>query len=638
MKTSVCRVAIIIICALFSSIGKINAQAPNWLWAKSAGGTNYDEARSVATDVSGNVYTVGFFQSTSINFGTNTLTNLSQNSNADMFIVKHDANGNALWAQRAGGTSWDEASSVTTDALGNIYVVGWFGSSTITFGSTTLNGSVNGSNVMFIVKYNSAGLVLWARKAGGSSDDYAYSVTSDPTGNVYVAGSFQSAIINFGATSLTNAIANGSNPDVFLVKYDANGNDLWAKRAGGVRAEEAISVTADASGNIYIVGWFADPTIAFGSVTLTNADGTGQSSDVFIVKYDPGGNELWGKSAGAMSNGFSYNNSANSVTTDASGNVYVSGIFGRFGIIFGSIVLTNSSSSGRFLVKYDSSGQVTWANKASGITAVTTDAIGNIYSAGSSSTFIVKYNSDGNILWSKSAGAIAYSLSVDVSGKVYLAGSFSNPTVVFGCTTLSNTNPTGNITDLFIVSVNSSFAATSATITANGSTALCSGDSVTLTANNASSYLWSNGATSKSITVKTTGNYSVAVSDANNCVVTSSATPVIMTYCTVNIDLKAFIEGFYISGTDSMLAVVDRINYPTACDTVTLLLADSASHQIVASDKKVISTQGRGTFNFTGLLPGHRYYLVIRHRQSLETWSKYSFLFDNPVLNIDFTR
>ena len=107
--------------------------------------------------------------------------------------------------------------------------------------------------------------------------------------------------------------------------------------------------------------------------------------------------------------------------------------------------------------------------------------------------------------------------------------------------------------------------------------------------------------------------------------------------CNITINIKAFLEGYYIRGADSMRAVMDPFNYPSICDSVTLQLADSASLQIVAGNTKTINTHGAGTFSFTGLQLGHRYYLVLRHRNSLATWSKNSFLFNNSSLSYDFT-
>jgi hypothetical protein len=108
-----------------------NAQSPNWKWAKSAGGLADDFGNSITTDASGNVYVTGYFLSATITFGSYTLTN-ANTSSADFFIVKYDALGNVLWAKRAGGTLGDAGNSISTVTSGNVYVAGYFSSSTIT--------------------------------------------------------------------------------------------------------------------------------------------------------------------------------------------------------------------------------------------------------------------------------------------------------------------------------------------------------------------------------------------------------------------------------------------------------------------------------------------------------------------------
>ena len=182
------------------TVSQCNSKGPEWCYTKSAGGTNTDYANSVIVDANGNTYVVGYFSSSSITFGTTTLTN---SGSADMFIVKYDASGNMLWAKSAGGTSNDYAQSIAVDANGNTYVAGYFNSSSITFGSNTLTNAA-GDYDMFVVKYDASGNVLWAKSAGGTSDDQANSITVDANGNIYVAGSFKSASITFGATTLTN--------------------------------------------------------------------------------------------------------------------------------------------------------------------------------------------------------------------------------------------------------------------------------------------------------------------------------------------------------------------------------------------------------------------------------------------------
>ncbi len=450
--------SIIVLSIIFLCCEKTNAQAPNWQWAKSAGGTAHDWGRSVATDASGNVFMTGYFESPSITFGTITLTHISFFM-ADIFIVKYDASGNALWAKSAGGFDFDKGLSVATDVNGNVFMTGSFYSPTITFGTITLTNAGSSTADIFIVKYDASGNVLWAKSAGGASYDEGSGVATDASGNVFITGQFNSATINFGTITLTNAGV--SIVDVFITKYDANGNVLWAKSAGSTGADVGTSISTDTSGNVFMTGNFRSPTITFGSITLTHT-GTTMYNDIFIVKYDASGNVLWAKSAGGTSYDEGY-----SVSTDVSGNVFMTGKINSPTITFGTITLTTASALGSgdiFIVKYDTSGNVLWAKSAGGGTSdqgysVSTDASGNVFitgsfwsptisfgtitltNAGSCDIFIVKYDANGNVLWAKSVGGVSndegLSVSTDANGNVFIAGSSRSPTISFGTTTLT---------------------------------------------------------------------------------------------------------------------------------------------------------------------------------------------------------
>ena len=374
------------------------------LWAKSVGGSSEDRANSVATDVNGNILVTGYFISPTITFGSTTLTNAG---NWDMFLAKYDAGGNVLWAKRAGGNSYDEALSVSTDASGNILVAGYFLSPTITFGSTTLtNVNPNGnSNDIFIVKYDTGGNLLWAKSAGGNSYDAAHCISTDASGNIIVTGDFSSTSISFGSTILTNA----GNDDMFLAKYDAGGNLLWVKSAGGNAIDEANSVSTDVTGNIYVAGDFSSSSINFGSVFLTNSG----NGDVFLAKYDADGNVLWAKSA---SGGGAY-----SVSTDAVHNVLLTGIFNN-DITFGSTILTNTNLGefAAFLVKYDEGGNVLWAKSVNG-------------------------NDDDGVLFP--------SVATDPLDNVIIAGTFTSTSAIFGSSNLANANAGSG--DIFLAKIGS---------------------------------------------------------------------------------------------------------------------------------------------------------------------------------------
>ena len=121
------------------------AQNEDWLWAKKAGGTDYDNGYSIAVDANGNSYVTGVFWG-SATFGATTLTG---SGNFDVFVAKLDSNGNWLWAKQTGGTSFDFGYGIAVDANGSSYVTGFFMESA-TFGTTPLTSS--GGYDIFVAK------------------------------------------------------------------------------------------------------------------------------------------------------------------------------------------------------------------------------------------------------------------------------------------------------------------------------------------------------------------------------------------------------------------------------------------------------------------------------------------------------
>ncbi len=203
------------------------------------------------------------------------------------------------WAVSASGTQYDQASTVTADGSGNIYVAGYFSSDSIIFDSYTLHNNGIEFEDIFIAKYNSTGNLLWAKSAGGSMDDKPFSVTTDDIGNVYLTGYFYSPNIVFGNDTLKNA---GNVGDIFIVKYDTNGNILWSKREGGPGLEIPYAIKIDYNNNIIVTGRFSSLSVSFGEFNLLQKG----SMDIFLVKYDSDGKVLWARGAGGTGNDESY--------------------------------------------------------------------------------------------------------------------------------------------------------------------------------------------------------------------------------------------------------------------------------------------------------------------------------------------
>ena len=156
-----------------------------------------------------------------------------------------------------------------------------FRSEAIRFGTINLMNSAGSYSTadIFLAKYDGSGNVLWATGAGGPQNDQANSVTTDAEGHVFSAGFFYSDTATFGSTRLVNT---NYHSDMFLTKYDAAGNTLWALRAGGTDDDNGNSIALNANGNILMTGIFASPVITFGYDTLINSG----NGDLFLAKLD----------------------------------------------------------------------------------------------------------------------------------------------------------------------------------------------------------------------------------------------------------------------------------------------------------------------------------------------------------------
>src|SRR5207247_1001404 len=127
---------------------------------------------------------------------------------------------------------------------------------------------------------------------GGTLDDVGNGIAVDGATNVYVTGYFAD-IVTFGGTNLTAAGTNDFS-DIFLAKYDAAGNFLWVRQAGGTGDDRGNGVAVDAGGNVSITGQFIG-TAAFGGGNLI---ASGNGPDIFVSRYSSSGNLLWARRAG----------------------------------------------------------------------------------------------------------------------------------------------------------------------------------------------------------------------------------------------------------------------------------------------------------------------------------------------------
>jgi len=316
----------------------------NVLWAKSAVGNYQEFPYSVACDRWGNVFVTGQLGSSTMTFGSHTITNNNGVWN-DLFLAKYDSAGNVIWAKSGtgtGGAGGDTGYGVATDASGDVYVVGQFGGS-FYFGPDTLTAV---SSDIFLTKYDSSGNEVWGRRAGGAAEDAGASVATDTFGNIYITGNFRSPYLYVGFDTLINA--GNSGRDAFLAKYNFSGNEIWAKDIGGTGDEWGSCVATDKSGKVYLTGGAFpqfSPSLTFDTITLLPPSGS--IDPMFIAGYNSAGHAFFAK---ALPRG---GDDWNAVATSSPGCVYIGGDYlrGTDPYIIGNDTLSPTFTEDVFVAK-----------------------------------------------------------------------------------------------------------------------------------------------------------------------------------------------------------------------------------------------------------------------------------------------
>lgn len=306
---------------------------------------------------------------------------------------------------------------------------------TVAVGNDTLRGGIGHSS--FLMKMNMNQEVIWKKTFDTYPSGGFTMLRLDADGNIVLCGNTSGGSID----SIQLAAAGGQ--DVMVLKFDANGNLLWSKTAGGSNEDYPnFQSSMDAMGNIYINGRFQYRAY-FGTDTLRSA--YNQSVNSFVVKYDKNGNQQWVRQTSSPEA-----NMGTAIEADDYGNVYSAGQFLNSVTFDGHTVHTQITPnlSSMYLCKYDSAGNVIWLKTYEGTQwahdmmfnkdgelIITGQLTGNaalgssVLTGGTQSRFTAKFDTSGNAIWGVgSVQELIYggAMTQDENRNIYIAHDFSS--------------------------------------------------------------------------------------------------------------------------------------------------------------------------------------------------------------------
>ncbi len=306
-------------------------------------------------------------------------------------------------AQQLGTTGIDLSTSSATDRRGNIYVAG------ATTGS--LAGDNTGAYDPIVTKYDSDGNPIWNIQFGSTNFDWITDIVTDNRNNFYVAGYTEG---NLGATKDAEVA------DVWVAKYDSNGNQLWIQQFGTEIINRTFGIDVDNNNNIYLSGYTIEETRS------------SQTDDSWVTKYDSNGNRQWFSKFGTSQYDEAYD-----IAVDDEGNVYSTGW------TLGDLGGNNSGIYDVWVAKHNNDGDLQFIEQFGSEDyefpwGIDTDSEGNVYvtgwtlgdlagdNAGSYDVWVAKYNSDGDRQWIQQFGTsdfdYAHDISGDDAGHLYVTG------------------------------------------------------------------------------------------------------------------------------------------------------------------------------------------------------------------------
>jgi hypothetical protein len=389
---------------------------------------------------------------------------------------------NFIWSKNIGSNGNDGGNAIKVQQDGSIYSCGYF-YETIDAdpGEGVFNLTSSGSADAYLIKQNSNGDLLWAKKFGGGGVDRAYDLDFDMDGNVYLTGHFFGNVdFDPGAGTLMKS-SNGQH-DIFISKISPDGDLIWVNTIGGEETDYGRAITLSSNGDVYVTGFYSE-TVDFdpGAGVMNYSATTMQYYDVFITKYDMNGAFIWAKSIGGPGMEDSFD-----IVCDQNDDIYIAGFFeatADFNPGSANEIAISNGGYDVFILKLNDNGQLVWNRTIGGVEndiarAVAVDLNNNIVIAGLFSetmdadpdetiipfishgftdAFMIQMNTDGGVNWAKSFGGTendeAKSIAIDFDNNYYISGWFGS-TIEIDSPEISSVNALG-MNDVFIQKLHS---------------------------------------------------------------------------------------------------------------------------------------------------------------------------------------
>ncbi len=391
------------------------------------------------------------------------------------------------WGRTWGGVLSDAAYAVDVDGSGNAYVTGTFrGTADFDPGPLEDNMAAAQGSDAFLCKFNPAGVRQWTITWGGGGEDRAYGIAVDNPGNSYVCGFF-SETVDFDPGDGVQEEEAVWETDVYLVKYNKEGEFEWVRTWGGPKSESAYDAAVDQSGFVSVTGSFKGMVDFIPGPATENHISEG-GSDIFLCRYDHTGVFQWARTFGSsqMDGGFG-------VECDATGSIAMTGCFSEtvdFDIGPGLSVQESNGNEDVFLARFDTTGNLFWSQGWGGTDtdigrAVTLEAGGTAFvtgtfnggllnkvdfdpgpgqvfmgSNGQEDVFVSGFSPSGTYIqaatWGGSGIDASYGIASDGSGNICITGGF-NATVDFNPGTgIDYRSSSGPDSDAYLVKLDSS--------------------------------------------------------------------------------------------------------------------------------------------------------------------------------------